>query len=197
METNRKNLIRTALFAGMLIAVLTGCRDLAGNLAGTGEETSPKGMGLARINLGANDRTVLPDIRGLCFTLEFNADEKTTVTENLSGSSLSLTVVLEPAIWTLDVRDYTSTENLTPQVLRSISVPITAGTASSFDVYLTPNIAVGDADRLTYSIALPSGMLQAWFGLYPIDAMRESQEIDISESAAPSRIFPLGPTGPS
>jgi hypothetical protein len=201
MKTNRKN--RITLLAGLLIFSLAGCRDLTGSSAGTPEETIPPGKGLARIRLRAGDgsplasvRTALPEIGSLYFTLEFTALEKTTVHETLD-SGLSLTVALEPAVWTLTVRGYPDALHTDPEDLKvtgTTSVAITGGTAASFEVYLTPNLVSGGSGSLSYSVSFPAGVNRALLGLYPMDdTPGTSHEIDLSSS--PNGTIPNIPEG--
>jgi hypothetical protein len=180
-----KRIYRRGFVALAMILVLAACTDPTGS--GTGE-TIPQGMGLARIRLGAGEgvqsvvRTVLPGIEGYYFTLEFTAPGKTTVNKTLD-SVMSVTVALEPAVWTLEVKGYTNSSMTVLKVRGNISVPITAGTESSFDVYLTPDFRSGGTGTLNYSISFPASV-RAVFGLYPIDdTPGTSHEIDISASA--------------
>jgi hypothetical protein len=141
-------------------------------------------MGLARITLngggsGSGARTVVPGSGDLYFTLDFTAPGKTTVNRTLSGDDLTLTVALEPAVWTLEVRGYAGGL----KVRGSAAVPITAGMSSSFDVYLIPDFGSGETGGLNYSISFPASV-RGWFGLYPIDdTPGTSREVDISTGA--------------
>jgi hypothetical protein len=143
-------------------------------------------MGLARINLDTGEaRTAMPGIGSLnYFTLEFTAEGKTAVNKTLSGSK-TITVALEPALWTLKVKGYTSSSSTdSPQVSGTVSVPITAGVAQSFSVSLVPEFTSGGTGSLSYSISLP-GSVRAGIGLYPIDnTPGTSREIDISQNAS-------------
>jgi hypothetical protein len=127
---------------------------------------------------------VLPNIGGYYFTLEFTAPGKDPVTETLSGGSMTCTAALEPEVWNLEVRGYTSSSRTDPpKVAGNISVPITEGTEASFNVYLTPDFSSGGTGGLDYSISFPASV-RGWLGLYPIDdTPGTSQEIDISPSA--------------
>jgi hypothetical protein len=180
-----KRIYRRGFATLALILALAACTDPIG--PGTGE-IIPQGMGLARIRLGAGEgvqsiaRTVLPGIGGYYFTLEFTAPGKTTVNKTLDGV-MSVTVALEPAVWTLEVKGYTNSSMTVLKVRGSISVPITAGTESSFDVSLASEFSSGGTGTLIYNISFPASV-RAVFGLYPIDdTPGTSHEIDISASA--------------
>jgi hypothetical protein len=151
-----------------LMLTLAACIDVAGPERGRGESV-PAGMGLARIHLGGGGaRTVVGGIGGLYFTLDFTAPGKTDVNEVLSGS-MSLTVALEPAVWTLEVVGYTDSTKTTPKVRGSASIAVTAGAESNFEVYLAGDFSTGGTGSLSYSFGLPSTVSRAWFGLYPLD----------------------------
>jgi parallel beta-helix repeat protein len=180
-----KRIYRKGFAALALILALAACADPV--RPGT-DETIPQGMGLARIQLGTRGgtqnvvRTVLPGIGGYYFTLEFTAPGKTPVNKTLDGE-MSVTVALEPAVWTLEVKGYTNSSMTVLKVRGSISVPITAGTESSFDVYLTPDFNSGGTGTLNYNISFPASV-RAVFGMYPIDdTPGTSHETDISASA--------------
>jgi hypothetical protein len=149
------------------------------------EQTIPQGMGLARIRLGAGEsaqsvvRTILPNIGGYYFTLDFTAPEKTPVNKTLNGGVMGLTVALEPAVWTLEVKGYANSGMTDLKVRGNISVPVTAGTESTFDVSLTPDFSLGDTGTLDYSVSFPSMVSRAFFCLYPMNAPETSREIDI------------------
>jgi hypothetical protein len=128
---------------------------------------------------GAGARTVVPATAGYYFTLLFTAPGKTSVNETLSGS-MSLTIALEPAVWTLEVRGYTDSTMGALKVTGSISVPISTGSAAAFDVYLTPNFSSGGTGTLAYNISFPASVSRAFFGLYPLEAPGTSQEINMS-----------------
>jgi hypothetical protein len=178
-----KRIYRRGFAALALIFSLAACTVPAGSRTG---ETIPQGMGLARIRLGAGEdaqsvvRTVLPGIEGYYFTLEFTAPGKTMVNKTLDGV-MNITVALEPAAWNLEVKGYTDSGMTTLKVKGSISVSITAGTESSFDVYLTPDFSSGGTGTLNYDISFPASVSRAILGLYPIDdTPGTSHEIDIS-----------------
>jgi hypothetical protein len=188
MRTHKKHILRIALLAGLLVAALAACRGVAGGDFDEPVEEIPPGMGLARIHLSSgaaakSARTVGPNISGLYFTLEFTAPGKTAVNVARTGGG-SLTVALEPAVWRLEVKGYDDSSMSTLRVAGGItSVPITAGTSASFDVYLTPNFASGGAGSLAYNISLPAGA-RGHLGLYPIDnTPGTSTEIDLSPFA--------------
>jgi hypothetical protein len=147
------------------------------------EQTIPQGMGLARIRLGTSAqsvvRTILPDIGGYYFTLDFTAPGKTTVNRTLNGGVMSLTVALEPAIWALEVKGYANSGMSDLKVRGSISVPITVGTESTFDVSLIPDFSALGTGTLDYTISFPGTVSRAFFCLYPMDAPDASREIDI------------------
>jgi hypothetical protein len=172
----------------MLAFVLAACNNLTGPGANTFPgETIPQGMGLARIRLDTGEsvqsiRTARPSDIGAYFALTFTAPGKTPVEKEISGGT-SVTVALEPAVWTLEVRGYADSTKADPKATGGTSVPITAGTALSFEVYLTPDFSFGGMGSLSYSISIPATVTRAWFGLYPLDAPGTSQEIDISTSA--------------
>jgi hypothetical protein len=177
--------VSAALTAAVLILAACNNPALPGTPSG---ETIPEGMGLARIRLNAGApaqsvRTTAPDLSGLYFTLDFTAGE-TTVQKTLSGPPpLTVTLELEPAVWTLAVKGYADSDHTQIKVSGSISVPITAGTLASFDVYLTPDFSSAGTGSLSYSIGFPAGV-RAWLGLYPIDETPgTSQEVDISADA--------------
>jgi hypothetical protein len=183
----RKNR-RITILAGLLLWALASCADPFGPGA-SGGESIPEGMGLARVRLSAGEspvqsaRTTVPNIGSLYFTLEFTAEGKNPVTEALDGV-LSAAVALEPGDWTLVVKGYTDSSKNALQVSgRSAAIPVTPGTASDFDVYLTPDFSSGGTGSLDYSIILPAGV-RGWLGLYPMDdTPGTSQEIDISSGA--------------
>jgi hypothetical protein len=138
-------------------------------------------MGTARIRLnpGASARTVVPGIAEYYFTLEFTAPGKTTVNKALNGS-MTVMVALEPAVWTLEVKGYTDSTGADLKLSGRTSVPITMGTDSSFDVYLTPGFNSGGKGSLSYNISFPPSA-RGWFALYPLDdTPGTSREIDIS-----------------
>jgi hypothetical protein len=172
-----------AALAAMFI--LAACGDLTGTGSG---EAIPDGMGLVHIRLNAGApaqslRTAVPSLTTYYFTLTFTAPGETTVTENIDGNG-NVTVALQPATWTLEVKGYADSGRNNLKVTGGLSsVPVTAGTASSFDVYLTPGFSAGGTGSLSYSIGLPAGV-RAWLGLYPIDETPgTSQDINISSSA--------------
>jgi hypothetical protein len=192
MKTNRTYLKGFAALA--LILMLAACPGLTGPGTGSGE-TIPHGKGLARIRLGLgvpvqSVRTALPGISGYYFTLEFTAPGKTTVSKTLNGS-LIIAVVLEPAVWTLEVKAYANSGHTILKAKGSTIVSITAGTESNFDVYLTPAFSSGGTGTLDYNITIPASVSRAWFGLYPIDVPESvtetiapaAWEADISTSA--------------
>jgi hypothetical protein len=188
MKTNK--IYRGWIFAGLLILALTGCADIFRPGTGSGELAggpAPQGMGTARISLnGSGARTVVPGSGDLYFTLGFTAPEKTEVNKTLSGDNLTLTVALEPAVWTLEVRGYADSGHTDLKVRGSAAVPITAGTTSSFDVYLIPDFGSGETGSLNYSVGFPASV-RGWLGLYPIDDTKgTSREIDISTGAGGS-----------
>jgi hypothetical protein len=188
MKTNRT--YRKGFAALALILTLAACTDLAGPGTGSGE-TIPPGMGLVRIRLGLGGpaqsiqsvRTAHPDISAYDhFDLEFTAPGKEPVSETLGSTSGS--VLLEPAVWNLKVEGYVNLTDSTPAISGNVSVPITAGMESSFDVYLTPDFSSGGTGTLDYSIDIPNEVTRAFLSLYPIDDTPGlSQEIDISASA--------------
>jgi hypothetical protein len=174
------------IIAGLAILALNACvgpfRPETGSV--------PSGMGLAQIRLSGNgERTVVPDIAGLYFTLDFTAPGKTAINRTLDDS-LTLTVGLEPADWALEVVGYTDSTKAVPKVWGSASVSVIAGTTSSFDVWLTRDSSSGGAGSLSYSFGLPAGV-QGWFALYPLDiperiietVEEELWETDISANA--------------
>jgi hypothetical protein len=195
MRTNRNVWIIAILAAGLLFS-LAGCRDPASDLTGIEGETIPPGMGLARIRLSAGGpadvpaqsaRTAVPNIAAYYFTLDFSAPDKTTVHKTLSGGS-SVTVALDPATWTLEVKGYTNSYQTDLKLSGTATVPITGGTLASFDISLTPNLTSGVTGSLAYSVILPGTVSRAWLGLYPVDSIMEStsvtmHEIDLSASA--------------
>jgi hypothetical protein len=171
---------------GVVMFAFTACIDLtrpgAGSYSG---ETIPEGMGLACITLGGDgERTVVPNIGGYYFTLDFTSEGKTAVNKTLSNG-LSLTVALESAVWNLEVKGYTNSSKTSLKVLGSAIVSITAGTESSVDVYLMPDFSSEGRGSLSYSIGLPS-TASGIFYLYPIDASGISRKIGISASAGGS-----------
>jgi hypothetical protein len=167
-----KNLYRAGITA--LALILAACNNLAGSLPGG---RIPEGMGLARISLGGdNARTLTPGITGLYFTLGFTAPGKTQVNETLTGDT-AITVPLEPAVWTLEVKGYTDSGMGALKVRGTGSVPVTSGAASDCTVYLTADFdSTGD---LTYNFSFPASA-RGRFILYPLDASGTSREIDIS-----------------
>jgi hypothetical protein len=181
---------RIGIFAGLLVFSLAACTDLLrpGETVSTGEAI-PEGKGLACIRLSAGEaprsvRTAVPPIGGLYFTLQFTAPGKTAVSSTLDGSvSLTLMVPLEPADWTLEARGYADSTLTALKASGSISVPVTAGTTSNFEVFLTPDFDTGGTGSLAYTIGFPSAVSRAFFALYPMDVSGESREIDISTSA--------------
>jgi hypothetical protein len=174
-----------------LILTLAACNNLTGSDKDTlSGETIPQGMGLARIRLNADEdtrkiRTALPGVGGYYFSLTFTAPGKTSVERELSGG-MSVTVVLEPVVWTLVVKGYADSARTNLKVTGRTSVPITEGTASSFEVYLTPDFSSGGTGSLSYSIGLPVEVSRAFFALYPLSALSTSREINISTSAGKS-----------
>jgi hypothetical protein len=177
-----KNLYQTEIAALALILMLAACNDLTGPEAkGASGEPIPVGMGMARIRLNAGEgaRTAVPGIGTYYFTLEFIAPGKTTVNEALSGG-MSITVALEPAVWTLEVKGYADSAKTDLKLSGRTSIPIVEGTASSFEVYLTPEFSFGGIGNLSYSISFPATTRGA-FALYPMDdTPGTSLEIDIS-----------------
>jgi hypothetical protein len=179
--------------AGLLMFVFAACTDILRPEEAASTGTIPQGKGLAHIRLGAageamqSARTAVPGIGGLYFTLDFTADGETPVNVVLDGG-LSLTVALDPVVWNLEVRGYADSTKADLKVSGSTGISITGGSAASFDVYLTPNLASGGTGSLSYSIGLPASV-RAFLGLYPIEAPGTpaipggSREIDISESA--------------
>jgi hypothetical protein len=167
--------------AGLVMFAFTACIDLTGPGGGAGE-TIPEGKGLARIHLGGDGkRTVVPDMEGCYFTLDFTAPGKTTVHEILDGG-LTLIVTLEAAVWNLEVKGYPNSVNTYILVQGNASISITAGAASSFNVYLIPTFDWVDGN-FSYSIGLPATVSRGLFALYPINvpgAPKEIEEIDIS-----------------
>jgi hypothetical protein len=193
--------------AGLLILALGGCADpfMPGKRDPAGE-TIPPGMGLARISLAlGGERTAVPNIGDYYFTLKFTATGKADVNTTLDSASVSTVaeVALEPATWNLEVNGYTKSNNTYPELSENISVPITAGTASIFSVYLSPNPRSGELGSLKYTINLSAlnalNGIRAWFGLYPLEIFGTgglseiSREIDISDSAGsiPSESDPI------
>jgi hypothetical protein len=183
-----KNGYRIGMMVFGLMLTLAACFNLTGPGQGV---TVPEGMGLARIILGGGGaRTVVPGIGGLYYTLDFTAPGKTAVNKVL-GSGTSLTVALEPAVWTLTVNGYTDSTKAVHRVRGTASVSVTAGTESSFDVYLAADFSSGGTGNLSYSFVLPATVSRAWFGLYPLDVPEGSSgtitadtwEKDISSSA--------------
>jgi hypothetical protein len=166
----------------ILILMLSACNNLTGPEAKrVSDGPIPKGMGMARIQLNAGEsaRTAVPGIGTYYFTLEFTAPGKTTVNGALSGG-MSITVALEPAVWTLEVKGYADGSKTDLKLTGRVSVPITEGTASSFEVYLTPEFSSGGMGSLSYSIGFPAAARGA-FALYPMDdTPGTSLEIDIS-----------------
>jgi hypothetical protein len=168
--------------------MLTACNALTGPKPETGSgEIIPQGMGLARIRLDAGGaaqsvRTAVPDIEGYYYTLDFTAPGKTEVKKTLDGG-LTLTVILDPVVWTLEVKGYADSEMSTLKVRGSTSILITEGTVSSFDVYLTPDLSSGGEGSLYYSISFPATVSRAFLVMDPLDAPGTSREIDISSSA--------------
>jgi hypothetical protein len=63
------------------------------------------------------------------------------------------------------------------------NIPITAGTAANFDVYLTPDFNSGATGSLAYSVSFPANV-RAWLTLYPLDdTPGAGREIDVSAGA--------------
>jgi hypothetical protein len=195
MKTNGTYQRGIAALAGRLILVLGGCADpfIPGEKESAGE-TIPPGMGLARISLAlGGERTAVPDIgNSYYFTLKFTAPGQADVNKTLSPGTSALTVALAPVTWNLEVKGYAEDTYATIKLSGNISVPITAGTAANFNVYLTPNLGLGGLGSLQYTInlsALPASKIRAWFGLYPLEAVGTSanpaisQEFNISASA--------------
>jgi hypothetical protein len=122
--------------------------------------------------------------------MDFTAPGKTSVNNVLSGG-MSVTVALEPAVWALEVKGYTDSTKSNLKVTGYASVPINAGTASSFDVYLTPNFSSGGTGSLAYNVSFPASV-RGWLALYPMDdTPGTSREIDISSSAGAAAIDTL------
>jgi hypothetical protein len=174
------------ILAGVLMVALVSCADPF--RSGTGEDI-PDGMGLARIHLSVRGsaqsvRTVVPDMAAWYFTLEFTAPGE-TVSETMAPGSLTKTVALKPATWTLEVKGYTDSGH-TPANLKvtgSITVTVNAGTSAAFDVSLAPNLGSGGTGTLSYSIGVPASV-RAFLALYPVDdTPGTSHELDISSSA--------------
>jgi hypothetical protein len=177
-----RKLYKTGITALALILMLAACDNLTGPKAGgVSGEPIPEGMGMARIQLNAGEsaRTAVPAMGAYYFTLEFTAPEKTTVNEVLSGG-MSVTVALEPAVWTLEVKGYADSSKTDLKLTGRVSVPITEGTASSFEVYLMPEFSSGGTGSLFYNIRFPATVSRGFFALYPMDASETSREIDIS-----------------
>jgi hypothetical protein len=176
----------------VLILALTACTDVLGPETGSGSGgTIPQGMGLARINLGGGGgRTVVPGVGSYYFTLDFTAEGKAGISKVLNGGT-SLTVVLEPAVWNLEVKGYTDSSKNVLKAWGSVSVSVIAGAESHFNVYLARDFSTGGTGSLTYSIGLPANVSRAWFGLYPLDVPEtitgtitaDTWEKDISSSA--------------
>jgi hypothetical protein len=159
--------------------------------SGSGE-TIPQGMGLARINLdGGGARTVVPSTGASYFTLEFTAEGKAGVNRELNGGT-TITVALEPGVWNLEIKGYADSSKSVLKARGLTTVSITAGTSSSFDVYLTPDFSSGGKGNLSYSIGLPSTVSRGFLCLYSIDAPETSLEIDISGGAGVSAANTLG-----
>jgi hypothetical protein len=197
-----RGIYRTGIFAGLVMFALAGCADIFRPGTGSGE-TIPEGMGLARINLnGSGARTAVPGSGGYYYTLDFTAERKPAVNKTLDGgSSLTVTVALEPAVWILEVKGYVDSSKASLKVTGNISVPITAGTEANFEVYLTPDFSSGGTGNLSYNISF-SASVRGFLALYPIDdTPGTSQEIDISAGAGGaasgtlSGALPKGPTG--
>jgi hypothetical protein len=157
--------------------------------------TIPAGMGLARIRLGGGspERTAVPDIGQYFFTLRFTASGKADVERPLTGGA-TLTVPLEPAVWTLNVKGYTGsgTDPLTLRVTGSTTVPITAEVVSDVTVGLIPaGFNSSGTGSLNYHIGFPASA-QAFFGLYPLDAPVFVEEWSIPPNAAGTLSVPEG-----
>jgi hypothetical protein len=178
---------------GMTLAVLfmlAACNALTGPEVRTGSgEPIPQGMGLAHIRLGgAKARTAVPNIGDYYYTLDFTAPGKPEKNEVLNGGT-NLTVALEPAVWTLDVKGYADSTKTAIKARGSASISITAGTTASFEVYLTPDFNFAGEGSLFYSIVFPATVSRAFLSLDPLDAPgtsdvpATSREIDISGSA--------------
>jgi hypothetical protein len=194
-------MIKTAALS--LILALAACTNLTGPGAGSVPgKPIPQGTGLARIRLDAGEssrtvRTILPGAGSYYFTLEFTAPGKTPVNETLS-SGLTLTVALEPAVWTLEVKGYADSDMTALKATGRAGVPITAGTTSNCDVYLTPDFTSGAEGTLDYNISFPASVSRAFLALYPLDApgtsavQAISRELDISTSAAGTLSLPEG-----
>jgi hypothetical protein len=129
----------TGMTALGLMFMLTVCFNVTGPGVGV-----PEGMGLARINLGGGEaRTVIPGgIESLYFTLDFIAPGKTPLSKTL-GSGLTLTVALEPTVWALTVNGYTDSTMIVHKVRGTTSISVTAGTETSFEVYLAADFNSG------------------------------------------------------
>jgi hypothetical protein len=190
------------IFAGLLMLALAGCTDpfRSGTEPISGE--IPAGKGLARISLGrSGERTALPDISGYFFTLDFTAPGKTPENETLdSGSSLELTVALEPATWTLAVKGYANAfdaadPEAAPLISGSIRIPINAGTDSSFVVYLTPDFGAGGTGSLSYTIGGLTSGIQVGLALYPLDAGTNREETIVSPGETLIGTIPDLPVG--
>jgi hypothetical protein len=143
-------------------------------------------MGRVQIRLsGSGERTVVPDITDLYFTLDFTAPEKVAVNETLDDG-LTLTVELASGDWALEVVGYADSTKTVPKVRGSASISVVVGITSNFDVWLTRDSSSGGAGSLSYSFGLPAGV-QGWFALYPLDVLEtveeELWETDISASA--------------
>jgi hypothetical protein len=181
MKTNRT--YRMGYAALTLVLILAACTNIFRPEANSSEIVL-EGMGTARIRLNAGEsvRTVVPAMGTYYFTLDFTAPKKAAVNKALNGgANLTLTVVLEPAVWTLEVKGYADSAKTDLKVSGRASVPITAGIVSSFDVYLAPDFSSGGTGGLDYSISFPA-TARGTFGLYPIDdTLGTSREIAVSD----------------
>ncbi|MDR1126691.1 MAG: hypothetical protein LBL06_01035 [Treponema sp.] len=144
----------------ILLAVSTAisaCRDAEPVITG------PIETGV-RISVGHGERTVVPDVSGLYYTLDLTTTGKEPVVEVIAESETSKTVNLTPGVWSLDIEGYlceTDAEDgqVTPVVRGNVgNITVLGGNITDVTVPLEAAEPSAGKGALDYEVYFPASV---------------------------------------
>jgi uncharacterized repeat protein (TIGR02543 family) len=171
-------------FISVILACAMGAMSCTGALTERPAETE---QGNVRVSIGglAGERTLLPGVSGLYYTLQFTSGQYSPVNAVIEPESSSVTLSLRQGQWAVTAKGYENEAASSGTPLVTGGQTITVGApGSAINVTIAVSAAQEGTGSLSYAVTFPNTATIASLGLTDLDGNAVGSSIDLLDSAS-------------